>query len=82
MAARYTQRAAGVKHGWRSGLEERVADSLEARGVAYSFEAETLHYVEPEKQRRYTPDFLIRTASGNLIYVETKGRWLRGDRMK
>lgn len=78
----YSQRQAALKHGWKSGLEERVADSLSARGFRFDYEREPLVYVEPERKRRYTPDFFITTRSGNEIIVETKGRWTREDRMK
>jgi hypothetical protein len=77
-----SQQAAAIKHGWRSGLEERVGDSLTARGVPFRFEDETLEYLVPAVVRKYTPDFIITTASGKTIYVETKGRWTREDRAK
>jgi hypothetical protein len=77
-----SQRAAGIKHGWRSGLEERVASELDALGVDYEYESETFEYTPPVKVRRYTPDFVVTTRSGHKIYVETKGRWVREDRLK
>ena len=80
--ARLSQQAAAMKHGWRSGLEERVGGSLSARGISYDFEAETLEYVVPQVVRKYTPDFTLHTASGKKLYIETKGRWVREDRAK
>lgn len=77
-----SQRQAALKHGWRSGLEERVADSLSARRVLFEYETETLEYLVPAVVRRYTPDFIVHTKSGKVIYVETKGRWTREDRAK
>ena len=77
-----SQREAALKHGWRSGLEERTADSLKARGVPFEYEKLVLTYEVPAKKCKYTPDFVITTRSGKKIIVETKGRWLRADRQK
>lgn len=77
-----TQREAALLHGWRSGFEEKVNDSLLARGASFEYEKLTLEYIEPERKRKYTPDFVVTTASGKKIIVETKGRWLRADRLK
>lgn len=77
-----SQREAALKHGWRSGLEERTAHSLEARGASFTYEELHLTYTEPERKRKYTPDFVVTTRSGKQIIVETKGRWLRADRQK
>jgi hypothetical protein len=72
------QRSAGLKHGWRSGLEEAVADQLRAAGVRFLYERVTIPYTVPESTHRYTPDFIL----PNGIVVETKGRWLTSDRKK
>lgn len=77
-----TQQQAALKHGWRSGLEKGVAAQLAEAGVPHEYESETLEYVEPERRRKYTPDFIITTKSGKKIIVETKGRWVRADRLK
>ncbi len=77
-----SQHSAALKHGWRSGLEQSTARSLTARGAVYQYEPFALVYVEPEKKRKYTPDFVITSRSGKQIIVETKGRWLRADRQK
>lgn len=69
-------------HGWRSGLEERVAAQLEAEGIAFEYEGLTLTYTQPEKLRRYTPDFVITTRTGKQVIIETKGRWTREDRLR
>ena len=73
-----SQHAAGVKHGWRSGLEERVARDLAERGIEYRYEALTGEYDVPARVSRFTPDFLL----WNGIVVETKGRWVTADRKK
>jgi hypothetical protein len=79
-----SQHEAGLKHGWRSGLEKLVGESLEARvgSCNWEFEPDTFLWTPETKVRRYTPDFKIYTATGKVIYVETKGRWLRADRQK
>ncbi|UOF81169.1 endodeoxyribonuclease I [Caudoviricetes sp.] len=78
--ARYSKiRAAALKHGWRSGLEESVAADLDARDVRYEYEQLVIKYTPPAKTRRYTPDFVL---LDNGIIVETKGRFLTADRQK
>ncbi len=72
------QKASGMKSGWRSGLEEKIADELAAQKVAFSFESLTIPYIRPEKECRYTPDFIL----PNGIIVETKGRFVTADRQK
>jgi predicted nuclease of restriction endonuclease-like RecB superfamily len=72
----------GLKHGFRSGLEEAVAEQLAEAGVRFEYENMTLHYTQPEQKRKYTPDFVIDTKSGKMIIVETKGRWFTADRQK
>jgi hypothetical protein len=70
-------RSAGLKHGWRSGLEEAVAKQLKLAKVPYRYEVLTLPYTVAET-RKYTPDFLL----PNGIVVETKGRFVSADRKK
>lgn len=72
------QIAAGLKHGFRSGLEEQVAADLERRAVPYAFEDEIVPYTQPSKERKYSPDF--RLPNGTI--VETKGRFVTEDRQK
>lgn len=68
----------GLKHGFRSGLEETLAAQLEAAGVSYEYEDLKVNFVEPAKKRTYTPDFKL----PNGIIIETKGRFLTEDRQK
>jgi hypothetical protein len=68
----------GIALGFRSGLEEFVADSLVQRGVSYQYEELVLRFTRPAKSSRYTPDFVL----SNGIIVETKGRFLTADRQK
>jgi hypothetical protein len=76
---RLTKKQAGVKHGWRSGLEELVGKQLDDLGVAYEYEKLTIHYTIPARKAKYTPDFEILS---NGIIVETKGLWTVQDRQK
>jgi hypothetical protein len=73
-----TQRQAAIKHGWRSGLEEKVGAFLASHGVDYAYEETTLRYNVPPRPAKYTPDFIL----PNGIIIETKGRWLTADRQK
>lgn len=73
-----SQRQAAIKHGWRSGLEEKVGAFLSEHGVDYDYEEVTLRYEVPARAARYTPDFIL----PNGIIIETKGRWVTADRQK
>ncbi len=73
---------AALRHGYRSGLEQGVARQLKALKVPHKFEAEKIPFTQPAKKRTYTPDFKIKTASGKIIYVETKGIFDVADRQK
>jgi hypothetical protein len=68
----------GIKHGYRSGLEDKVAKQLSDLGVEYEYEKLKIAY-EVHESRKYTPDFVI---LHNGIIVETKGRFLGADRKK
>lgn len=85
-----TSEQVGLKYGFRSGLEETVADSLRSRGVSFTFEEVKVKYEQPAKSRVYTPDFwlpykadiaLVRDKQRGF-FIETKGRWLTEDRQK
>ena len=68
----------GLREGYRSGLEEVVADQLRAAGVAAEYEQEKIKYQKPARTSTYTPDFKL----PNGIYIETKGRFVTADRQK
>lgn len=70
--------AAGLKHGWRSGLEEQVGDQLKAAGVKARFEEIRIPFEQPAQPRHYTPDWVL----PNGIIIETKGRFVTADRKK
>jgi hypothetical protein len=70
--------AAARARGHRSGLETRNADHLDACGSDYEYEPFKLPFVQPEKHRTYTPDFVL----PNGIVIDTKGLWDTADRQK
>lgn len=68
----------GLREGFRSGLEEVIAQQLRANSVEYKYEEEVIRYVTPPKDHKYTPDFKL----PNGIFIETKGRFVTADRQK
>ena len=73
-----SQKDALLKHGVRSGLEERVCQQLIDAGVEYEYESMKIEYIRPASKHIYTPDIVL----SNGIIVETKGRFLMADRQK
>lgn len=73
-----TAKQVAIKYGFRSGLEERIAEQLDSLGVEYTYEKVKLKYIKPASSHVYTPDFQL----PNGIIVETKGRFLAPDRQK
>lgn len=67
----------GLKYGFRSGLEKRIADELTTQGIPFSYEELQIKYEKPARTSTYTPDFVI----GSLI-IESKGRFMVADRQK
>ena len=63
---------------FRSGLESKVSQQLEARGVKAEYEMWKIPYVVPASDHTYRPDFIL----PNGIIVETKGLWEADDRKK
>lgn len=70
--------AAGLKHGYRSGLERKMQQELESYNLVHNFEGRVFEYTIPETKHKYTPDFPV----SPHIVIETKGRWVVEDRMK
>lgn len=73
-----TAKQVAAKYGFRSGLEERIAEQLDKAGIEYTYEKVKLNYIKPASKHVYTPDFVL----ANGIIVETKGRFLPADRQK
>ena len=65
-----------VEAGFKSSLERKVANQLDAAGVDYDHECEWVHYTVPQREAKYLPDFTIR---GNHILIEAKGRFGGGN---
>lgn len=60
---------------YRSGLEERVAETLDTIGVIYEYESTRVPYT---LQCQYSPDFVL----ANGIHLEAKGYFSSKDRRK
>lgn len=58
------------KYKYKSGLEQKIADSLTKQGVTFTYEESKIPFVVPSKQRNYIPDFQL----PNGIFVEGKGK--------
>lgn len=73
-------RARAIKHGYRSGLEEAIAQDLDRKKIEYAYEdkANKIGYTIPASEHTYLPDFRL----SNGIIVETKGRFVAADRKK
>ena len=71
-------RANAIKHGWRSGLEEKVANALTEAGIPFTYEKTKVKYIKPASEHQYTPDFVL----DNGIIIETKGLFTAIDRQK
>lgn len=73
-------RARAIKHGYRSGLEESIADQLNSKKIKFDYEnpENKIPYTIPASDHTYLPDFKL----PNGIIVETKGRFVLADRKK
>jgi predicted nuclease of restriction endonuclease-like RecB superfamily len=77
----FKRRSTGYSKGYRSGLEEKIADQLKNAGIAVEYEKDKLLYKIPSRVHKYTPDWKLPKAGG-FFYVETKGLWSVQDRAK
>lgn len=68
----------GLKYGFRSGLEESIAEHLTIKRVGFKFEEMVIPYTKPARVSKYTPDFVLE----NGIIIESKGRFVTADRQK
>lgn len=75
---RSSARVHAIAHGYRSGLEEVLAQQLLKAGVEARYEQFTIPYERPTTKHKYTPDFEL----PNGIFIETKGRFMTADRQK
>ena len=79
---KFSVRALARKHGYRSGLEDKISEQLKTTDKVWSYESEKLKYTIPERQATYTPDFILIKKNGEKMYIETKGRFTAVDRKK
>jgi len=52
---------------YKSNFERKVAKLL---GKRVKYEAETIEFLQPEKKRKYLPDFKVK----ENVFIETKGK--------
>jgi len=65
-------------NGYRSGLEDKISDTLKSLNVDFTYEQDKIPYLVPASKHKYTPDFKL----PNGTFIETKGRWTAQDRKK
>lgn len=68
---------AAIKHGYRSGLEDTLAQQLKDAKIKAEYETVKIEW-EDLMYRTYTPDFVL----PNGVIVESKGRFTAEDRRK
>lgn len=73
-----TSKQVGLQYGFRSGLEAAIAAKLRLQGIKFTFEEVVLLYTRPQRESKYTPDFVLE----NGIIIESKGRFVTADRQK
>ena len=71
----------GIKHGYRSGLEDKLSKQIKTAGLEVYYETDKIKYQVPPRQAKYTPDFRL-PKDGGFFYVEAKGIWDVQDRQK
>ena len=67
---------------YRSGLELKVREYLDAFSCIYRYEQDKIDYTIPESQHVYIPDFVLYKKDRTKMYIETKGQWDAEDRKK
>jgi hypothetical protein len=65
---------------YRSKLEVSIVKQLYKEKRSFGYETEKLKYTVPSRNATYTPDIIIKTKTGNKIYVEIKGRLTTANR--
>lgn len=80
MARTTWPRQSALARGFRSGLEQEIANQLQRLGVPFEYEApdSRIKYIKPASNHTYTPDFVL----PNGIIIESKGRFMADDRAK
>lgn len=67
---------------YKSKFEQNFAKLLRDQGVKYEYEPLVVSFLQPEKQRKYIPDFKLWTKTAGVFLVETKGKLTIEDRKK
>lgn len=67
---------------YKSKFEKTVAKTFQKQGIKFEYEAEVVPFVQPAKKRKYVPDWKITTSKGDVLFVETKGKFTLEDRQK
>lgn len=63
---------------YRSKFESNFASTLHKKGVKFGYEKDKYPYIQPEKKRVYTPDFVLDSG----LIVECKGKLTHEERDK
>ena len=58
-----------IKHGFRSGLEDNINETLKKSKKTYGYETEKISYIQPQTKHNYTPDFILTKKDGNKFYL-------------
>lgn len=66
---------------YKSKYEKDVAKAFKEAEIKFVYEPEVIPFVQPEKSRKYTPDFEI-NVGGKTFLIETKGKFTADDRHK
>ena len=56
----------GIRHGYRSGLEDKTAAQIMVAGIELLYETDKINYVIPKSNHRYTPDFKLPKKGGRV----------------
>lgn len=77
----YIFNQAALRRGYRSGLEDLVAQQLKSLSINFHYESkdDRIEYVRPQSNHKYSPDF---TFPSSQIIIETKGHFTSQDRRK
>ena len=78
---KYTFSQTARRLGFRSGLEQTVAEQLNSLALPFEYEAKEkrINYEKPVTKHKYSPDF---TFKNSPIIIETKGYFKTADRKK
>lgn len=67
---------------FRSKFESTVYETLCEQKLSPDYETEKVKYIQPAKNKTYTPDFILPKLDGTNMYLESKGYWPASDRDK